>query len=163
MTEFATPEPTWYAMVAALDEEPSDDAWAFKLAIQCREHLRHALRNTDSPASVAAGAFSEWTRDPGKRPPRRTEGRTRRTGKDIPGGPGGPGGYYQRWHVLLGVLIGHEFEDARHDTPPWTRRLRMEKDWVIPAPQLSDGQIRSSAPEWLTSRGIYVHKRFLTT
>ncbi|WP_285618357.1 hypothetical protein [Kineosporia sp. NBRC 101677] len=163
MTVFATPEPTWSAMTAALDEEPGDEGWAFKLAVQCRDHLRRALQQADGGALVPGPAPTEWARDPGRRAPRRAEHavKTRRTGKDVPGGPSGPGGYFTRWHILLGVLIAHEYEQARQEAPAWTRRLRMHKDWVHPFPQMSDSQVRSATPDWLAARGIYIHKQVI--
>lgn len=158
MTVFATPEPTWTALVAALDEEPADEAWALKLAVQCRDHLRHALNRADSPGPAAVSA---WNRDPGTKSPPRAEGpgRSRRTAKDNAGGPGGPSGTFLRWHVLLGTLIAKEFEDAGREAPAWTRKLRrLDQDWVIATKVMSENQIRNNAPDWLAQRGIYISK-----
>lgn len=163
MTVFATPEPTWTALVAALDEDPPDEVWAFKLAIQCRDHLKVALQHSYAPELLGGPALTEWARDPGKRAPKRPDGAIRpwRTAKDIPGGPTGPQGFFQRWHVLLGVLIGHEYEESRQEAPAWTRPLRLDKEWVVSEPRMSDHQIRNSAPPWLSERGIFVSKTAL--
>jgi hypothetical protein len=160
VTVFATPEPTWNAMVAALDEDPPDEAWAFKLAVQCRNHLRVALGTEETADLMGGPSVSEWNRDPGARTVRRIEvpGRTSRTAKDTPGGVKGPSGAYERWHVLLGVLIAHEFEVVRRDPPVWTRKLHLDKEWVMSRPKMTDTQIRSTAPEWLSVRGIFVSK-----
>lgn len=163
VTAFATPALTWTAMIAALDEEPSDDKWAIKLAIQCRDHLRLALM-TEGVSELAPGpSITEWTRDPGKKPVRRGDNpnRPRRSVRDVPGGPSGPGGRYQRWHVLLGVLIGHEFESCAIDAPAWTRNLNVTKEWIIPATGMSDNQVRANSPDWMSERGIFISKRVL--
>lgn len=157
VTVFATPEPTWTAMVAALDEDPSDEAWALKLAVQCRDHLRHSLGPADAPGV----SVSAWNRDPGAQSPQRTEGpgKSRRTAKDTAGGPSGPSGAFLRWHVLLGALIAKEFEDAGREAPAWTRTLRrLDQEWVVPAKAMSENQVRNNAPDWLVQRGIYISK-----
>jgi hypothetical protein len=143
-------------MVSALDEDSSDEAWALKLAVQCRDHLRHALQREES----AGAAVTPWNRDPGAKPPKRAEGpgKSWRTAKDNAGGPGGPSGTFLRWHVLLGALIAKEFEDAGREAPAWTRKLRLDQEWVIPTKAMSENQVRQNAPEWLVRRGIYASK-----
>ncbi len=157
MTVFATPEPTWTAMVAALDEDPSDEAWALKLTVQCRDHLRHTLARADTPGV----SVSAWNRDPGAKSPKRAEGpgKSWRTAKDTAGGPHGPRGTCLRWHVLLGTLIAKEFEDAGREAPAWTRKLgALDKEWVLPTKVMSENQVRHNAPDWLAQRGIYISK-----
>ncbi|GAB6897825.1 hypothetical protein [Kineosporia succinea] len=162
MTAFATPDPTWTAIVNALDEDPSDAIWAFKLTIQCRNHLRHALRQVGNDL-VPLTDPADWSKDPARKPPPRTDnpGRVRRTAKDITGGPDGAKGFYERWHVLLGVLIGHEYEAAGKQVPGWTTKLRMDKEWVLSTPLMTDTQVRTSTPEWLSQRGLYISPREL--
>jgi len=163
VTAFATPALTWTAMVAALDEDPTDDKWAIKLAIQCRDHLRLALM-TEGVSDLAPGpSITEWTRDPGKKPMRRVDNpnRIRRHGRDMPGGSSGPTGMYVRWHVLLATLIGHEFESCAIDAPTWTRDLKLAKEWIVPATGMSDHQVRTSSPDWMSERGIFISKRVL--
>ncbi|GAB3240663.1 hypothetical protein [Kineosporia babensis] len=161
MTIFATPGPTWNAMIAALDDDAPDENWAFKLVLQCRDHTRLALQMEES-AEVIGPAITEWNRDPGARTPRRLDAAPPRRGtKDIAGGPHGPQGSYKGWHVLLGTLIGNEFEDARKMTPTWTRSLYMEDPWTVPRPGMTDHQIRTTTPDWLSERGVYVSDRDL--
>ncbi|GAA3625614.1 hypothetical protein GCM10022223_48480 [Kineosporia mesophila] len=164
MTAFATPEPTWTAIVNALDEDPSDAVWALKLIVQCRNHLRHALHQAGNDADlVPTSDPASWSKDPARKAPRRTENphRVRRPSTDIPGGPEGARGFYERWHVLLGVLIAHEYEEVGRPAPAWTGRLRMKKDWVLPTPSMTDTQVRNSTPPWLAERGLFVSPREL--
>ncbi|MBT0768732.1 hypothetical protein KIH74_07330 [Kineosporia sp. J2-2] len=160
---FATPVPTWSAIVAALDEDPTDTRWAFKLTVQCRDHLRGALDGAEHVGVLGSVDPKAWARDPGTTAPKRLEGqaRPRRSPRDVPGGPEGPGGMYQPWHVLLGVLIGHEYEEAGREAPAWTKKLRMKNEWVMSTSLMSDQQVRSTAPEWLSERGIFISPRDL--
>jgi len=73
-----------------------------------------------------------------------------------------PGGVADRWDVLLGALVAHEFQQKGRTAPKWTD-VRAEEEWVKPNLLLDEADIRSATPRWLAERGIYITERDLAT
>lgn len=69
----------------------------------------------------------------------------------------------ERWKTLLAAFVSHEFIDAGFPAPKWTQTARLEAEWVLDTPRLSDDEIKGQTPDWLAERNIFIAKKDLTT
>lgn len=112
-----------------------ETAWAWRMLLQGRDHLRLLL--TDS-AYNDLDLTGSWEAAPG---------------------PTGNVGF----DALLAALASHEFDEAGVTAPEWTRIEPLEEDWRPPHPFLSPERVVARTPPWLRRLHIYVPERDLAT
>jgi hypothetical protein len=110
-------------------------AWAWRMLLQGRDHLRLML--TD-PGYGDLDMTGSWEAGPGS---------TGDVGFD----------------ALLAALAFHEFDDAGVPAPEWTRIEPLEEHWQPPHPFLSPERVVARTPPWLRRLHIYVPERDLAT
>lgn len=68
-----------------------------------------------------------------------------------------------RWKALAAAFVSHEFHEAGLSAPQWTDSARLDTEWVLDTPRLTDAEIRGQTPEWLADRNIYIAEKDLVT
>lgn len=68
-----------------------------------------------------------------------------------------------RWMALAAAFVSHEFVEAGLPAPRWTDSARLNTDWVLDTPRLSEAEIKAQTPEWLAERNIYIAEKDLVT
>ncbi|WP_229788669.1 helix-turn-helix domain-containing protein [Nocardioides albus] len=110
-------------------------AWAWRMLLQGRDHLRLMLTDPNYADLDLTGSWEA-----------------------LPGTTGDSG-----FDALLAALAFHEFEEAEHAAPEWTRIEPLEKEWQPPHPFLSPERVVARTPDWLRRLRIYVPERDLTS
>ena len=110
-------------------------AWAWRMLLQGRDHLRLMLTDT---AYADLDLTGSWEAVPG---------------------PTGDTGF----DALLAALASHEFEEAGHLAPEWTQIEPLDEEWQPPHPFLSPERVVDRTPLWLRRLRIYVPERDLAT
>lgn len=67
-----------------------------------------------------------------------------------------------RWKALAAAFVSHEFEEAGLPAPRWTS-ARLDTEWVLDTPRLTDAEIKAQTPEWLADRNIFIAEKDLVT
>ena len=68
-----------------------------------------------------------------------------------------------RWKALAAAFVSHEFDEAGLPAPRWTDSARLNTEWVLDTPRLTDAEIKAQTPEWLADRNIYIAEKDLVT
>jgi transcriptional regulator with XRE-family HTH domain len=68
-----------------------------------------------------------------------------------------------RWKALAAALVSHEFDEAGLPAPRWTDSARLNTEWVLDTPRLTDAEIKAETPEWLADRNIDIAEKDLVT
>lgn len=68
-----------------------------------------------------------------------------------------------RWKTLLAAFVSHEFDEAGLPIPRWASTARLDHEWVLDTPRLSDDEIKRQTPEWLAERNIFIAEKDLVT
>lgn len=68
-----------------------------------------------------------------------------------------------RWKALAAAFISHEFDEAGLPAPRWTDSARLNTEWVLDTPRLTDAEIKAQTPKWLADRNIYIAEKDLVT
>ncbi len=68
-----------------------------------------------------------------------------------------------RWKTLVAALVSHEFVEAGLPAPRWAAAVKLNREWVLDTPRLSDDEIRLQTPEWLAERNIFIAEKDLVT
>jgi len=74
-----------------------------------------------------------------------------------------PANVADRWRTLLAAFVSDEFAKAELSTPPWTEGQRLDTEWVLDTPRLSEGEIKRQTPHWLAKRNIFIAEKDLVT
>ncbi len=74
-----------------------------------------------------------------------------------------PANLDDRWRTLLAAFVAHEFDQAGLPIPGWANTARLDHEWVLDTPRLSDAQIKRQTPEWLAERNIFIAEKDLVT
>ena len=112
-----------------------ESAWAWRMLLQGRDHLRLML--TD-PAYTERDLVGSW--------------------EAAPGATGDRG-----FDALLAALTSHEFSEAGLAAPEWAQIEPLEEEWQPPHPFLSPERVVARTPDWLRRLRIYVPERDLAT
>lgn len=67
------------------------------------------------------------------------------------------------WTALLAAFTAHEFDDAGLPAPKWTQGVRLDDEWVLDTPRLTDAEIKRQTPRWLAQRNIFIAEKDLVT
>jgi transcriptional regulator with XRE-family HTH domain len=68
-----------------------------------------------------------------------------------------------RWRTLIAAFVSHEFAEVGLPAPPWTEGPKLDAEWVLDTPRLSEGEIKRQTPGWLAERNIFVAEKDLVT
>ena len=68
-----------------------------------------------------------------------------------------------RWKTLIAAFVSHEFTEAGLPVPPWTAGLRLDTEWVLDTPRVSEAEIKHQTPDWLAERNIFIAEKDLVT
>ena len=68
-----------------------------------------------------------------------------------------------RWKTLTAAFVGHEFDAAGLAAPKWTHGERLDDEWVLDTPRLTEAEIKRQTPAWLADRNIYIAAKDLVT
>ena len=68
-----------------------------------------------------------------------------------------------RWRTLIAAFVSHEFTEAGLPVPPWTAGLRLDTEWVLDTPRVSEAEIKHQTPDWLAERNIFIAEKDLVT
>lgn len=74
-----------------------------------------------------------------------------------------PPAFEERWDALTAAFVEHEFDEAGLPAPKWTHAERLDGEWVLDTPQLTDAQIKQQTPQWLAERNIFIAAKDLVT
>ncbi len=70
----------------------------------------------------------------------------------------------ERWDALIAAFVEHEFDQAGLPAPRWTQSTnRLDDEWVLDTPRLTDAQIKQQTPSWLAERNIFIAAKDLVT
>jgi transcriptional regulator with XRE-family HTH domain len=69
----------------------------------------------------------------------------------------------ERWDALIAAFVEHEFDRAGLPAPRWTQSHRLDDEWVLDTPRLTDAQIKQQTPSWLAERNIFIAAKDLVT
>ena len=115
--------------------QAGDTDWAWRMLLQGRDHLQLMF----AEPVFYAGLVASWEAEPGS------------VGD-------------ARWDTLLAAVTGHEFEQARHETPEWASHIeRLGEPWLPEHPFLDHRRVRAQTPAWLRRLNIFVPQRDLVT
>jgi transcriptional regulator with XRE-family HTH domain len=68
-----------------------------------------------------------------------------------------------RWRTLLAAFVSHEFAEAGLPAPPWTEAPKLDTEWILDTPRLSEREVKRQTPDWLAERNIFVAEKDLVT
>ena len=68
-----------------------------------------------------------------------------------------------RWKALSAAFVGHEFNNAGLTAPKWTDVERLDAEWVLDTPRLTEAEIKQQTPDWLAERNIFIAAKDLIT
>ena len=68
-----------------------------------------------------------------------------------------------RWRTLAAAFVGREFDEAGVTAPRWTHGQRLDHEWVLDTPRLTEDEIKRQTPPWLADRNIYIAAKDLVT
>ena len=68
-----------------------------------------------------------------------------------------------RWRTLIAAFVSHEFDEAGLPAPRWTASAKLDHEWVLDTPRLSDDEVREQTPDWLAERNIFIAAKDLVT
>lgn len=74
-----------------------------------------------------------------------------------------PANLAHRWTTLVAAFVSHEFTEAGLPVPPWTAGLRLDTEWVLDTPRVSEAEIKRQTPDWLVERNIFIAEKDLVT
>jgi len=74
-----------------------------------------------------------------------------------------PSAVEPRWQALAAAFVGHEFNRAGLRAPAWTDAGRLDQEWVLDTPRLTEAEIRQQTPDWLSERNIFIAAKDLAT
>ena len=126
----------WLAAVVIHDAlKQSDEVWAWRALLQCRDHTELELQagTRDSNPRLAA-----WDAAP-----------------PLTGNSG--------WDALLAELVKHAFLEAGQDAPDWTYSRPLASRWQPEHPFMDPSRVVARTPRWLAEANIYVPERDLVT
>lgn len=67
------------------------------------------------------------------------------------------------WKALAAAFVSKEFDEAGLSAPKWTEKPRLDKEWVLDTPRLTESEIKAQTPEWLAERNIFIAEKDLAT
>lgn len=68
-----------------------------------------------------------------------------------------------RWKTLTAAFVGREFTNAGLAAPKWTDAERLDTEWVLDTPRLTEAEIKQQTPDWLAERNIFIAAKDLIT
>lgn len=68
-----------------------------------------------------------------------------------------------RWRTLVAAFVSYEFAIADLPSPAWAAAPKLECEWVLDTPRLSDDEIKRQTPDWLAERNIFIAEKDLVT
>ena len=74
-----------------------------------------------------------------------------------------PANMAHRWKTLIAAFVSHEFITAGLPAPPWSEGLRLDTEWVLDTPRVSNTEIKHQTPGWLAERNIFIAEKDLVT
>ncbi|HSV37158.1 MAG TPA: hypothetical protein VLI04_00230, partial [Nocardioidaceae bacterium] len=67
------------------------------------------------------------------------------------------------WAALIAAFVSREFEEAGLPSPRWTNAAKLDREWVLDTPRLTDAEIKEQTPDWLAERNIFIAAKDLVT
>jgi transcriptional regulator with XRE-family HTH domain len=68
-----------------------------------------------------------------------------------------------RWKALAAAFVSREFNEAGLTAPKWTATERLDSEWVLDTPRLTEAEIKQQTPAWLAERNIFIAAKDLVT
>ena len=68
-----------------------------------------------------------------------------------------------RWQVLAAAFVSREFSEAGMAAPRWTAVERLDVEWVMDTPRLTDAEVKQQTPAWLAEHNIFIAAKDLVT